>query len=567
VERHCPSPLEKQPIFKNVRMLIQELLSWLNDISFRRHSAKDDTQAVPVQSPSVPESINNLPVEILQRIFTCCAEPRSPDETPFPEVYPEWIALTYVNRHWRAVAIGHHTLWGSVTPNLSPDWLGVLVERSEPAPVDAELRVGQTRVKRICLGVNEVTGALAGCTRLRSLRLVGPRRDVCSVLDALRTPTPIHSLTLSLWEPGPPVTLPEYLFGGETTIRHIHFTADRCIVAPPHLLRGVTHFTSGEQIPLPALLDALCEMPALTHLTLQYCRAYWQETDVPRDLVVDMPHLSNLVVRADSPRYFVLLNEHLSIPNGAKRWLELHTLAVAGWDRWLRWFSTFSPLIKAANGLQHAYLSGGAKEGTFRLWTDTDADCENPEFCFDMYWYGSPTIVPDHPSSLASPIFHLATLCDILHATPSVHILEIEGHSELPDSLWWELLRKLQAVKQLMVHSDAAKALYVAWSHVDAPTVLPYLEEVRLVRNENLPAATTTSTPPANTLEPQTHAFAVRERGRLLSRIIPSRSPRPETPTHAAISHRPVNEPQAIRAETALELIRLLHGRVGQSGA
>jgi hypothetical protein len=124
-------------------------------------------------------------------------------------VYPEWIVITYVNRHWRAVALNHRSLWGSVTPNLSPEWLKVLIMRSEPAPVDAELRVGQVTVKRICLCIDEVIRALAGCTRLCSLRLVGPRRDVGAVLDALRTPTPLRSLTISLWEPGPPVMLPE----------------------------------------------------------------------------------------------------------------------------------------------------------------------------------------------------------------------------------------------------------------------------------------------------------------------------------------------------------------------
>ena len=544
---------------------------WSNDVSFHRHSAADEDQASSTVSPGVSNSINDLPVEILQRIFTCCAEPRSPDRTPFLEVYPEWIAITYVSRHWRAASLHHRPLWGSITPNLSPDWLKNLVKRSEPAPVDAELRVGQATVKRICLCIDEVIVVLADCTRLRSLRLVGPRRDVSVVLDALRTPTPIRSLTLSLWEPGPPVMLPEGLFGGEAPIRRIHFTADRCIVAPPQLLRGVTHFTSGEQIPLLILLNALRQMPALTHFTLQHCRAHWLETDAPRDLVIEMPHLTNLVVRADSPRFFVLLNEHLSLPKGAKRRLELHALAVAGWDRWARWFSNLPPIIEAANGLKHAYLSGGAKEGTFRVWTgDMDLVCEDAEFCFDMYWYGSPTNPPDpYPMSLASPIFHLPVLCDMLGASRWVRNLELEGHSELPNSFWWELLQKLQAVDQLEIHSSAAKALYSAWNDVGAPVVLPALQRVRFVRTET---ATTASFAAKTTVGPRPHGTAVR--GSFISRIIPSRLPRPEPPAHAApITYRTANgpssasEPLAIRAETALGLITLLHGGVDQCGA
>ncbi|KAI9453463.1 hypothetical protein BJY52DRAFT_1173616 [Lactarius psammicola] len=472
------------------------------------------------------------------------------------------------------VSLNHRSLWGSITPNLSPDWLKVLIARSEPAPVDADLRVGQVTVKRICLCIDEVIGALAGCTRLRSLRLVGPRRDVSAVLDALRTPTPIRSLTLSLWEPGPPVTLPEGLFGGEAPIRHIHFTAALCIVAPPQLLRGVTHFTSGEQIPLLILLNALRQMPVLTHFTLQHCRAHWQETDAPRDLVIEMPHLTNFVVRADSPRFFVLLNEHLSLPKGAKRWMELRTLAVAGWDRWARWFATLPPVIEAANGLKHAYLSGGAKGGTFRVWTgDMDPVCEDAEFCFEMYWYGSPPDPPNptgpFPTGLTSPIYHLPVLCDMLGASRWVRNLELEGHSELPNSFWWELLQTLQAIEHLEIHSSAAHALYSAWNDVGAPAVLPALQRVRLVRTEA--ATTATNIAAKTTVEPRPHGTGVR--GSFISRIIPSRLPGVEPPAHAVpITYRTANrrssvsELLATRTETASGLITLLHGGVGQCG-
>jgi hypothetical protein len=179
-------------------------------------------------------------------------------------------------------------------------------------------------------------------------------------------------------------------------------------------------------------------MPALTHFTLQHCSAQWRlETDVPSDLMVDIPRLTNLVVRADSPRFFVLLHEHLSLSNGAKRRFMLHTYAVAGWDPWARWFATFSSIIEAANELQYAYLSGGAKEGSFRVWTGTNPDGEDAEFYFDMYWYGSPTTPPDsYPPNPSSPIFHLPALCDMLGASMRVRNLELEGYSELPSSFW-----------------------------------------------------------------------------------------------------------------------------------
>ena len=286
--------------------------------------------------------------------------------------------------------------------------------RSEPAQVDVKLRVGQPQgqpfVKHMWLSVDEAIALLSDCTRVRSLRLLGTRGDVCAVLDALRTTTPIHSLTLSLRESGPPVFLSEDLFGGQAPIRQIHFTADRCIVAPRWLLRGITHFTSREQISLSDLLDALRQMPTLEHFSLHHCRAHWEDTDAPHEPLIELPHLEEILVHADSPHYFALLSQRLTLPRGAKRRLELRTLVVAGlgWDRWLRWFNILLPNIEAANGLQHVYLSGGSEDGTFRVWSgDVDTTYEDAEFALKMYWNGSPQIISmDRRFNRPSPIFH-----------------------------------------------------------------------------------------------------------------------------------------------------------------
>ncbi|KAH9959200.1 hypothetical protein BC827DRAFT_519691 [Russula dissimulans] len=455
---------------------------------WRRDHPERNSSSVEVHSASASSGasrpIHHLPVEILQRIFTCAAEPRSPDHDPFLQVYPEWIAITYVCRHWRAVALNHHSLWASITPNLSLPWLKVLMDRSAPVLVDAELRVGQATVKLICLCMDDIIALLSDCARLRSLRLVGPRQDVCAVLDALRITMPLQSLTLSLWERGPPVVLSEDLFGGHAPIRHIHFTADRYIVAPRWILRGITHFTSGEQIPLLALLDALSQMPALSHFTLQHCRSPWEDTDAPHGPLIELPLLKQFEVYADTPRYFVLLSQRLAIPRGARRLLELRTLAISGWDRWLRWFNALLPTIEAANGLQHVYLSGGTKEGTFRTWTGDDmTPWEDAELCFEMYWYGSPTTAETNVP-YTSPILHLGALCDLLGATKCARRLVLEGDlasTQLPSSFWWKLLGKLPAVEILELHPSAVKALYAAWDDGGAPAVLPASRRAQLL--------------------------------------------------------------------------------------
>jgi hypothetical protein len=537
---------KRDPSPKLYGLLILGKRALLNKGNFYRNSTS--------VSVSVPP-INELPVEILQKIFTCLAEPRLPDHDPFPEIYPEWIAVTYVCRYWRAVALNHHSLWGTITPNLSLDWLKVLMARSEPAQVDVELRVGQLSLKRMFLSVDEAIRLLTDCTRMRSLRLLGPRRDVSAVLDALRITTPIQSLALSLWERGPPVFLPEDLFGGQAPVRHIHFTADRCIVAPHWLLRGITHFTSGEQIPLFDLLDTLRQMPALEYFKLQHCRAHWEEADAPREAPIEMPYLKDLSVYADTPRYFVLLNQRLTLPRGAKRRLELRTLAVAGWRRWLRWFTALLPIIEAADGLQHVYLSGGSKEGTFRAWTgDMVTNYEDAEFSFEVYWYGSPTSTMDQ--GLSSPIFHLGGLCDLLGATKRGRRLVLEGdlastRSELPVSCWWGLLESLPAVEKLELHANVVKALYAAWEVVGAPAVLPALQQIQFV-----PADTAMTI-----VEPRPLAAPIRKG--FISRIVPSKVARRSNSPARAIASVPstntddvlssVVQPPGLHDEKSLE--------------
>ncbi|KAH9971389.1 hypothetical protein BGW80DRAFT_1322180, partial [Lactifluus volemus] len=522
------------------------LPKWRRDYFSNSKSVQDGVQTSPPVSAlsDIPHPIHNLPVEILQRIFTCSAEPRQPDQDPFLKLEPEWISITHVCRFWRAVALNHHFLWGTLTPNLSSIWLRTFMIRSEPAPVDADLRVGQNTTKPKCLSVDEVIDLLFECTR-----------RLCR-LDMLRTPTSVHSLTLSLWERGPPVLLPDELFGGQAPIRRIHFTANRCIVAPPWLLRGVTHFTSGEQIPLLDLLDALRQMSALTNFTLQHCRAHWEESDAPLDPPIQMPCLTNVIVHADSPRFFAMLNRRLALPPKSKRQLVLHALAISGWDRWARWFAFLLPFIKTANGLQHVYLTGGAKEGIFRAWTGDAATAayEDAEFSFEIYWYGSPTMKDSHLMNVSSPILLLDELCDLLGATKHGRRLILEGDlakSELPES-WCEVLE---------IHPNVGKALYSAWKVSDPPVVLPALRQVQFMQNE---AASASSIADVSTyVEPF--------KRRLISRIVPSKLARPNSPTRT-IGWAPscsgfcdadpsVDQLPSMYAEPTSEgLIRLLHG-------
>jgi hypothetical protein len=334
-------------------------------------------------------------------------------------------------------------------------------------------------------------------------------------------------------------------------------------------LRGITHFTSGEQILLLDLLDALSQMPALAHFTLQNCRAHWEDNDAPREPLIELPHLKEFSVHADSPRYFALLNQRLALPRGAKRRMELRTLAVAGWGRWLRWFNALLPIIEAANGLQHVSLSGGAKEGTFRVWSgDVATAYEDAEFSFGMYWYGSP-MMTTMDQRLTSPIFHLGGLCDLLGATKRGRTLMLVGDPkptrvDLPTFCWRMLLEKLPAIEELELHANVVKALYTAWEEVGAPAVLPALRQIRVV-----PANT------ATTIVEQRPPVTPPIRKGFISRIVPSKlAKRPNSPARAVVSAPSTNEPDemlpssiqfpGLHDEKALDgLIKLLQGSSG----
>ena len=84
-------------------------------------------------------------------------------------------------------------------------------------------------------------------------------------------------------------------------------------------------------------------MPTLTRFTLQHCRPYLPDDEATGDSLIEMPHLEQLIVHAESPRYFALLNQRLATPQSTKRRLELRTLELGGWDRWQRWFTTMPP--------------------------------------------------------------------------------------------------------------------------------------------------------------------------------------------------------------------------------
>jgi len=417
----------------------------------------------------------SLPVELLQMIFEYCTESHE-SRLESCRAYPHWIAITQVCRHWRAAALSHHSLWTPInTDDLGTVWAKAFMERSNPAPVDVTVRIDPIFFGTRHTNVDEIINMLSGCTRLRTLHIIGESKTVRVVLNTLNTTTPTRSLSLNLVDRSP-ILLPIRLFGGQAPIREVRFVAANYIAVPHGLFSGVTSFTASQQIPLQDLLDTLREMPALQSFTLQHCSVAWQDTDVPYNVQIPMRNLMHLTVDVDSqsPFCFTLLHQRLALPNGAKRILRLHT--AADWSHWGLWAPSVLATIRGAGMLRHIRLSGGTREGSFCLWTG-DLGIEEAEFSFEVaWWFQGFKRVP-------SPIFDLATLCHILDAGSARKLsllINPLGCIELGRLYWWTLLESMAGVEELEVRLDALRELRYAWKVRNAPAVLPKLRRVRM---------------------------------------------------------------------------------------
>ena len=218
---------------------------------------------------------------------------------------------------------------------------------------------------RTCFFHEDIILLLADFTRVRSLRLTGSCCTVHLIVDSLRRSLPVQSLSLRLRDIGRRYVIPEDLFGGKAPIRRLQLVRNAHIVAPHWLLRGVTHFTSGELIALPELLDVLRQMSALAYFEFQHGRLCWMQPDVGklRASPIQMPQLMNLIVWTNYLDEFILLNQLLLLHVGAKRRLELPASAFRSWFFDVYCIDVLSPVVEAANGFQHIYFSATQKEG------------------------------------------------------------------------------------------------------------------------------------------------------------------------------------------------------------
>jgi len=399
-------------------------------------------------------TISNLPVELLQQIFSYCTAFEDPLVGHYAYPAGAWIAVTHVCSHWRAAALNYSSLWTSIsTDTLGKRWIKYFMERSNPSFINLTIEFNhKTNRTRHYLNVDEVVALFTGCMRLRSLHLICKTSIVCELLGKLHPAAPIRSLSLFVIDTDMgPVVLPDNMLGGQAPIPTVYFlTIDSSIIAPHWLLRGITHFTSYQLISLQSLLDILHQMPALHSFRLEGRVSNTRHPTTPRDIQIPMPNLMYLRVNVyeRSPRIFVELLRRLVLPDGAKKSVRLHKILSRNPKIWSPFVLEIpfhlQKVIGAANGLRHVQLSGGVLEGSFRLWTG-DLGYEEAEFSFEISWRAQGS-----GNGPLCPVIDLAALCDLLGVervrTLTLHT-NSQGRIRSETSFRQILLRKLRGVE------------------------------------------------------------------------------------------------------------------------
>ncbi|KAH9009855.1 hypothetical protein EDB83DRAFT_449810 [Lactarius deliciosus] len=447
------------------------------------------------------------PFEILQIIFLFLvdhflARKESVQEAFHSSGRPDWIAITYVCRTWRSVALSQPELWSSITPNLSIFWSQAMVERSAPLSMRIDMEVGAS------VGGFELLAALelllTSGLRTRTLRLSGLRHDILSILNRFSGPSPLEALDLCILYPGP-VDLPVALLGGKAPhLRYLKFETLAHIRPPGWLLAGITHFTTGERLPLRSLLSALQAMPQLEVLCLEDVDAAGHNIDSPGHVPpprVTLPHLSLLSIRDDhSPNDFITIPSLIDAPPTLRRHFFWYKEVILSWEEWASVFKAIQALIPGNSalgvndgGLRVANVMGQHRLHCIEVWSRTysegasTAAREDALFLFGVSW--SQSAHSEGGQTLHhSPSFRLASLCahlgtahiEDLTIAPEMAI-EGERTTSAPDvaAQWQALLAALPSVKTLRLHGGSPTCVLVLRAlSASAQPFLPHLQRV-----------------------------------------------------------------------------------------
>ncbi|KAG6821442.1 hypothetical protein H0H93_010166 [Arthromyces matolae] len=288
--------------------------------------------------------ISHLPPEMLSKVFAY----RVADclgNAPL-----EWIRVTHVSRHWRAVAFDCPSLWGHLVFT-RPKWCQEMLKRSKMASlvVKADLTCITPRI------FEAVRLALLHAPRIHDLQL----RAGSATIQRLLTAEPAFQLpmirSLSLSVPPAPrfgtdegFELPETILTGETPyLRRLELHKVN-VAWDSQLLQGLTHLTihdvsASARPTMELFMDALERMSALEVLDIQNALPQ-SPLGSASDRVVELRHLAQLKITSTVPECGNLAT-HITIPPSARVHLSCSGTEASGGD-----FSSVMKLISNPRG-------------------------------------------------------------------------------------------------------------------------------------------------------------------------------------------------------------------------
>ncbi|TFK39789.1 hypothetical protein BDQ12DRAFT_628705 [Crucibulum laeve] len=244
-----------------------------------------------------------LPPEILCKIFLACSFTTS-TYSPY-----NWIIVTQICRHWRAVGLSCPELWSNIVMS-RPRWVGEMVRRSKMAAISVNADVKYLPPKM----VEALHLVLGQIPRTRELSLTSVQKSVIDrFLGELSNPAPIlECLVLAAlrndYGMDENLVIPENLLQGDAPrLRSLDLSFCDIKWNSP-LLKGLTslriNHTSVDARPsMSELLDVMEQLPDLQKLDLSQCLPLTGDnapTGAP-DRIISLSYLSLLSVSATVP--------------------------------------------------------------------------------------------------------------------------------------------------------------------------------------------------------------------------------------------------------------------------
>ena len=457
--------------------------------------------------------VYRLPTEILEDILIQCVFDHHTVAEGHPISFiPPWVRVSYVNRHWRHVALNCPTLW-SYFFIASPRWTDELLSRSKQAPlkIHVNLRDRKKKDRTLCF-LKKVTEHLE---RIQELSLHLSLYDLQVVPPMLSSRAPcLRNLKISVQFLFPVSHQKFALFNGDTpalqTLELVNFPAPWYSLKLSGLtILSLSRTTVQLYQETAEFLSTLSCMQDLTHLyledTLASASGFLYSVAFHNVAKINLSRLSHLFVSAPLSTVIALLS-CVNIPSEAE--VRLRCGAEHNFSSFDDYAPLCSLLAQRLGGISENHEPAGqsirslivgiVKRGEVKLvFHSSERASFNPEI--DLEWGGNIPLQITLAFSRSTTtrnreriISHLCCPTDL----PNAQSLQL-FHFPFSRASWAHVFGFLQNLRYLklgrgyMPLSDLASILFVAphkstekqEGHADQsrnPMFVPALEEVEL---------------------------------------------------------------------------------------